>query len=80
MDGAPQEIFEKQANDLIKVGLGLPQVTECMHKLKAKGKNVYTGVLTVDDAEREVLKKMKKPLKRWTFKKFILQKTIKKMG
>jgi energy-coupling factor transport system ATP-binding protein len=64
IDGAPQDIFEKRANDLMKVGLGLPQVTECMHKLKAKGKDVYTGVLTVDDAEREVLKKMKKPLKR----------------
>ncbi len=64
MDGAPQDIFEKHANDLMKVGLGLPQVTECMHKLKAKGKDVYAGVLTVDDAEREVLKKMKKPLKR----------------
>jgi len=64
IDGTPQEIFEKHANDLLKVGLGLPQVTECMYKLKAKGKDVYTGVLTVDDAEREVLKKMKKPIKR----------------
>lgn len=60
IDGAPQEIFEKHANDLVEVGLGLPQVTECMHKLKEKGKDVYTGVLTVDDAEREVLKKNKK--------------------
>lgn len=59
LDGAPQEIFEKHANDLVEVGLGLPQVTECMHKLKAKGKDVYTGVLTVDDAERVVLKKIK---------------------
>jgi len=59
IDGAPQEIFEKHANDLVEVGLGLPQVTECMHKLKEKGKDVYTGVLTVDDAEREVLKKTK---------------------
>src|SRR4030042_1030922 len=64
IDDTPREIFEKHANDLVKVGLGLPQVTECMHKLKAKGKDVYTGVLTVDDAEREVLKKMKKPIKR----------------
>ncbi|HDP36734.1 MAG TPA: energy-coupling factor transporter ATPase [Candidatus Atribacteria bacterium] len=59
MDGAPRDIFEKHANDLIEVGLGLPQVTECMHKLKEKGKDVYTGVLTVDDAEREMLKKIK---------------------
>jgi len=59
MDGSPRDIFEKHANDLIEVGLGLPQVTECMHKLKAKGKDVYAGVLTVDDAEREMLKKIK---------------------
>jgi len=63
IDGAPRDIFEKHANDLIKVGLGLPQVTECMHKLKAKGKDVYTGVLNVDDAERELLKKIKQPIK-----------------
>ena len=59
MDGAPRYIFEKHANELIEVGLGLPQVTECMHKLKEKGKDVYTGVLTVEDAEREMLKKIK---------------------
>ncbi len=59
MDGVPRDIFEKHANELIEVGLGLPQVTECMHKLKEKGKDVYTGVLTVDDAEREMLKKIK---------------------
>ncbi|HER24348.1 MAG TPA: energy-coupling factor transporter ATPase [Candidatus Atribacteria bacterium] len=59
IDGTPQDIFEKHATDLIKVGLGLPQVTECMHKLKAKGKDVYTGVLTVDEAESEILKKCK---------------------
>lgn len=60
MDGSPQEIFEKHANDLIKIGLGLPQVTECMYELKKRGKEVYTGVLTVDDAEKEILKRVKK--------------------
>ena len=60
MDGSPQEIFEKHANDLIKTGLGLPQVTECMYELKKRGKEVYTGVLTVDDAEKEILNRVKK--------------------
>jgi energy-coupling factor transport system ATP-binding protein len=60
MDGSPQEIFEKHANDLIKIGLGLPQVTECMYELKKRGKEVYTGVLTVDDAEKEILNIVKK--------------------
>jgi energy-coupling factor transport system ATP-binding protein len=60
MDGSPQDIFEKHANDLIKIGLGLPQVTECMYELKKRGKEVYTGVLTVDDAEKEILNRVKK--------------------
>jgi energy-coupling factor transport system ATP-binding protein len=60
MDGSPQEIFEKHANDLIRIGLGLPQVTECMYELKKRGKEVYTGVLTVDDAEKEILNRVKK--------------------
>lgn len=60
MDGSPQEIFEKHADDLIKIGLGLPQVTECMYELKKRGKEVYTGVLTVDDAEKEILNRVKK--------------------
>lgn len=60
MDGNPQEIFEKHANDLIKIGLGLPQVTECMYELKKRGKEVYTGVLTVDDAVKEILNRVKK--------------------
>lgn len=60
MDGSPQEIFEKHADDLIKTGLGLPQVTECMYELKKRGKEVYTGVLTVDDAEKEILNRVKK--------------------
>jgi energy-coupling factor transport system ATP-binding protein len=60
MDGNPKEIFEKHANDLIKIGLGLPQVTECMYELKKRGKEVYTGVLTVDDAEKEILNRVKK--------------------
>lgn len=64
LDGTPHEIFKKHANHLVKVGLGLPQVTECMHQLKAKGKDVNTGVLTVDDAEKEILKKIKQSTKR----------------
>jgi len=59
-NGTPREIFEKHADDLLKVGLGLPQVTKCMHELKAKGKKVFTGVLTVDDAEKEILSRVKK--------------------
>ncbi|MEA1939262.1 MAG: energy-coupling factor transporter ATPase [Candidatus Caldatribacteriota bacterium] len=60
IDGSPQDIFEKRSKQLIDVGLGLPQVTKCMHELKDKGKEIYTGVLTVDDAEKEIFNRLKK--------------------
>jgi hypothetical protein len=31
-----------------------------MYELKKRGKEVYTGVLTVDDAEKEILNRVKK--------------------
>lgn len=69
LDGPPREIFEKYADDLIKVGLGLPQVTRCMYELKAKGKVIYTGVLTVEDAEKEILDRVRKSNKELKIKK-----------
>lgn len=60
MDGPPREIFAKHADDLLKVGLGLPQVTQCMYELKVRGKDLYTGVLTVNEAEKEILNNIKK--------------------
>ena len=58
MDDSPVNIFEKKSKQLIKVGLGLPQVTQCMHELKSKGKDVFTGVLTVQDARNEIIRKV----------------------
>jgi len=42
--------------NLKRAGLGLPQVTELMHELKAKGMAVDTDVLTVEAAEEEIVK------------------------
>ncbi len=61
MDSSPRDIFANHANDLLQVGLGLPQVTQCMYELKERGKKVYTGVLTVDEAAKEILSRMKSP-------------------
>ncbi|MEA2021979.1 MAG: energy-coupling factor transporter ATPase [Candidatus Caldatribacteriota bacterium] len=60
MDDSPVNIFEKKSKQLIEVGLGLPQVTKCMHELKSKGKDVFTGVLTVQDARNEIIRKINK--------------------
>ncbi|HAI52022.1 MAG: energy-coupling factor transporter ATPase [Limnochordia bacterium] len=55
LDGTPVEVF-RQAETLKELGLGLPQVTELMHELKAKGMAVDTDVLTVEAAEEEIVK------------------------
>lgn len=59
LDGSPREIFSRHAEQLIDIGLGLPQVTQCFYELKKRGKSIKEGVLTVEEAEREVLKKIK---------------------
>ena len=58
MDDSPGNIFEKKSKQLVEVGLGIPQVTECMHELKSRGMDVFTGTLTVEDACNEILRKI----------------------
>ncbi len=54
-DGRAREIFGDV--DMLKsVGLGVPQVTELMHELARRKKPVRTDVLTVEEAEEELLK------------------------
>jgi len=59
MDDSPSNIFKNYSKKLLDVGLGLPQVTKCMHELKSRGIDVFTGVLTVQDARNEIIKKMR---------------------
>lgn len=53
--GSPREIF-KDYQGLVEKGLGIPQITELMIKLKEKGKNVSADILTVEEARDEILK------------------------
>lgn len=55
LQGTPQEVFS-QPTILKRIGLGVPQVTELMHKLKERGMNVRTDVLTVKEAKAEIQK------------------------
>jgi energy-coupling factor transport system ATP-binding protein len=55
MDGSPREIF-KNADELEKLGLGIPQITSFMRAYRKKGNNVRDDVLTVKEAEEEILK------------------------
>jgi len=54
-DGPVREVF--CMTDLLRdTGLGVPQVTELMHELARRGKQVRTDMLTVEEAKAELLR------------------------
>lgn len=53
MDGTPREIFAR-VDELKKVGLNVPSVTQLMHELKSKGFALEGPVLTVEEAEESL--------------------------
>jgi len=55
LDGTPKEVFS-QVDRLREMGLGVPQVTEVMHELRSRGLPVQTDVLTLEEAEAELLR------------------------
>lgn len=55
MDGSPSDIFSR-GNELRELGLSLPSATSLMERLKEKGVEVATNVLTIDDAEEEIVR------------------------
>jgi len=57
--GTPREIF-KDYQGLTSMGLGIPQITELMLKLRKKGKDVSENVLTVKEARAEILKAIRR--------------------
>ena len=57
--GTPREIFNNHAPRLREIGLDIPQVLELAIKLKDKGFDIRTDVLTIDEIKEEVLNFMK---------------------
>lgn len=53
IDGAPKEVF-KHRDELLEFGLALPQITEAMYKLKEKGIDVDTDIISIEDAVKSV--------------------------
>lgn len=53
--GTPREVY-KQADLIEQVGLGLPPVMHLMRELKRRGAQVSDDVLTMNEAEQELLK------------------------
>ena len=57
--GTPREIFNNHATRLKEIGLDIPQVLELAIKLKDKGFDIKTDVLTIDEIKSEILNFMK---------------------
>ncbi|WP_053955674.1 energy-coupling factor transporter ATPase [Inediibacterium massiliense] len=55
LTGEPKEVFSK-AEYLESLGLGVPQITNLMKKLKKIGKDITEDIFTVEDAKHEILK------------------------
>lgn len=54
LEGTPREVFGHK-EELEAMGLGVPQVTEVMYRLRAAGEKVETRVLTVEEAKEEII-------------------------
>lgn len=59
LNGAPSKIF-KEINTLESVGLGVPQVTYLVQRLREKGFDISEDVFTVEQAKKEILKALNK--------------------
>lgn len=55
LHGVPREVF-KQSKRLESIGLGIPQITYLMEKLKKVDTSIAEEVLTVDEAKIEILR------------------------
>lgn len=55
----PREVF-KRAEELEKLGLGIPQITYFMKAFKNKGHGIREDVLTVDEAKEEILQYLRR--------------------
>lgn len=53
MDGQPKEIFRHE-DELVEIGLGVPQITSFMKAMKAKGCDVNTDIINIEDAKVEI--------------------------
>ncbi|MFA9424088.1 MAG: energy-coupling factor transporter ATPase [Sedimentibacter sp.] len=59
MEGTPKEIYS-QAEELEKIGLGIPQIAQIVNELRKRGFNIKSDILTVEEAKREILKEVRR--------------------
>ncbi len=54
LTGSPEEVF-KNADYIESIGLGLPPAMILMRMIEQRGRHVDTGILTIDDAEKQII-------------------------
>lgn len=55
MDGSPRLVFSR-ADQLAEIGLGVPPMTELSKRLRARGVDVPSDLLTVDEAREAIIR------------------------
>lgn len=58
LTGTPREVFQ-HADRLKQIGLGIPTVTTLLQELKARGLDVRTDLITVEEAKNEIVRALK---------------------
>lgn len=58
LQGKPAEVF-KEIDILEKIGLGVPQVTYLVKKLREKGFNISDNIFTIEEAKKQLLSILK---------------------
>ena len=58
LQGTPAEVF-KEVDMLEKIGLGVPQITYLVRKLRKKGFDLSENIFTVEEAKKEILSILK---------------------
>ncbi len=59
MQGTPKEVY-KNADELSKIGLGVPQILEVVSALRKKGFNIKDDIITVEEAKSEIIKELRR--------------------
>jgi len=58
LSGTPREVF-RHADMLARIGLGLPPATQFMIEMKKRGADVATDILSLEEAEAEIINYLK---------------------
>ncbi len=57
MQGTPKEVY-RNTDELVKIGLGVPQIVEVVSELRKKGFNIKDDIITVEEAKIEIIKEL----------------------